>query len=456
MQERIVIACRGITPETLQAARRSLHVPLQMCIAVNGKHVKHMPRKDLILVFTLPVFPPLRSSPLSDIAFRVLCPIKALRNVISPENVTLLSKQVALSPACSSADDLTRRAAVAERLACSPLAKVSRAQSPAGSPDYPKWQSCRTMPLAGGISRRSPVSPTPPFRRCSIFTSITLIGKQHGTTAAPVEPHTRSRSSPRPAADEPRWDDVTYTFMLGNLSSVAADNVADGSLPGSSDARRVPLAAVITPFDSWTLSRVPVDLVGSHLLLDAAGPHITGFLILALGFVVPLQTQHILAHAASWESAASGASGSEPAALRLQIGHPTTELSRLTESEPRLCGGQTTRLPPRRTGFDSRRGRSWIYACGYRAGRFRLSTGFLGDLSFTPPLYSGVAPYSPHFTLTGSQDLDVKSRPNLCTPPTFPLRLPPSSGAVGLCAASLRCGRLWVLIPGKAWVLVMS
>ncbi|KAJ8891801.1 hypothetical protein PR048_004355 [Dryococelus australis] len=37
-----------------------------------------------------------------------------------------------------------------------------------------KWELCRTMPLVGGFSRESPVSPAPLFRRCSIFTSITL------------------------------------------------------------------------------------------------------------------------------------------------------------------------------------------------------------------------------------------------------------------------------------------
>ncbi|KAJ8871731.1 hypothetical protein PR048_028067 [Dryococelus australis] len=36
----------------------------------------------------------------------------------------------------------------------------------------------RTMPLVGGFSRGSPVSPSPSFRRRSIFTSITLIGSQ--------------------------------------------------------------------------------------------------------------------------------------------------------------------------------------------------------------------------------------------------------------------------------------
>ncbi|KAJ8895288.1 hypothetical protein PR048_000613 [Dryococelus australis] len=73
----------------------------------------------------------------------------------------------------------------------------------------------------------------------------------------------------------------------------------------------------------------------------------------------------------------------------------------------------TTRLPPRCTGLDSRRGRSQIFAFGVRAGRCRWSVGFLGDLLFSPPLHYGAAPYLPRLTLIGSQDLDVKSRPNL-------------------------------------------
>ncbi|KAJ8866290.1 hypothetical protein PR048_032133 [Dryococelus australis] len=45
-------------------------------------------------------------------------------------------------------------------------------------PDFRKWESCGTMPLVGGFSRGCPVSPAPLLRRCSIFTSIILIGSQ--------------------------------------------------------------------------------------------------------------------------------------------------------------------------------------------------------------------------------------------------------------------------------------
>ncbi|KAJ8872399.1 hypothetical protein PR048_026003 [Dryococelus australis] len=48
-----------------------------------------------------------------------------------------------------------------------------------------------------------------------------------------------------------------------------------------------------------------------------------------------------------------------------------------------------------------------IFACGNRARRCRCSVGLLGDLPFRLPPHSGA--------LIGSQDLDVKSRPNLFT-----------------------------------------
>ncbi|KAJ8881144.1 hypothetical protein PR048_017617 [Dryococelus australis] len=61
-----------------------------------------------------------------------------------------------------------------------------------------------------------------------------------------------------------------------------------------------------------------------------------------------------------------------------------------------------------------------IFACGNRAGRFRWSTGFFfpsGISRFPPPLHSGAAPFSPQLNFIGSQDLAVKSRPNLFTHP---------------------------------------
>ncbi|KAJ8867877.1 hypothetical protein PR048_031682 [Dryococelus australis] len=70
-------------------------------------------------------------------------------------------------------------ATVAQRLARSPLTKANRAQYPAGSPDFRKWESYRTMPLVGGpFLGDPPASPAPSFRRRSILSPIILIGSQ--------------------------------------------------------------------------------------------------------------------------------------------------------------------------------------------------------------------------------------------------------------------------------------
>ncbi|KAJ8877760.1 hypothetical protein PR048_022215 [Dryococelus australis] len=48
---------------------------------------------------------------------------------------------------------------------------------------------------------------------------------------------------------------------------------------------------------------------------------------------------------------------------------------------PRCCGGQTTRLPPRRTWFDFQHGRSRIFARGNRARRCSSSVGVFSGIS---------------------------------------------------------------------------
>ncbi|KAJ8887441.1 hypothetical protein PR048_013656 [Dryococelus australis] len=79
---------------------------------------------------------------------------------------------------------------------------------------------------------------------------------------------------------------------------------------------------------------------------------------------------------------------------------------------PRWCNGQTTRLLPLLTGFDSRRDRSRIYACVYRADD-AVGRRVFSRISRSPPLHYGAVLYLPRFTLIGSQDLDVKSHPKL-------------------------------------------
>ncbi|KAJ8870017.1 hypothetical protein PR048_029028 [Dryococelus australis] len=71
--------------------------------------------------------------------------------------------------------------------------------------------------------------------------------------------------------------------------------------------------------------------------------------------------------------------------------------------------------PTKATRVQSPAGPLRIFACGNRAGRCRWSAGFLGDPPFPPALSFRRCPIFISITLIGSQDLDVKSRPNLFT-----------------------------------------
>ncbi|KAJ8898435.1 hypothetical protein PR048_003795 [Dryococelus australis] len=55
---------------------------------------------------------------------------------------------------------------------------ASHQGEPGSLPNFRMWESCRTIPLAGGFSRGSPVCPALSFRRSSILTSVILLGSQ--------------------------------------------------------------------------------------------------------------------------------------------------------------------------------------------------------------------------------------------------------------------------------------
>ncbi|KAJ8889477.1 hypothetical protein PR048_008976 [Dryococelus australis] len=73
------------------------------------------------------------------------------------------------------------------------------------------------------------------------------------------------------------------------------------------------------------------------------------------------------------------------------------------------------RLPPRRTGFDPRPAHSGCSHVGIVPDDAAVRQCFLGDLPIPLPLQSGAAPNPHHFIPIGSQDLDLKRRPNLST-----------------------------------------
>ncbi|KAJ8865933.1 hypothetical protein PR048_033456 [Dryococelus australis] len=127
-------------------------------------------------------------------------------------------------------------ATVTERLDCSPPTKANR------------WESSRMTPMIGGFSRGSPISPAISFRRCSILTSITLIGSQD----LDVESHPNLVTNPLFTVDEA--DGIIalhkaeeYTTCL-NISSTARTLEKGASCTGKRD---------------WGRNR-PWPLLGSH------------------------------------------------------------------------------------------------------------------------------------------------------------------------------------------------
>ncbi|KAJ8882556.1 hypothetical protein PR048_014367 [Dryococelus australis] len=191
---------------------------------------------------------------------------------------------------------------VAERLARSPPTKANRGSIPG------RWESCQTMPLAGGFSRGSPVSPAPSFRRHSIFTSITIIGSQD--LAVKSDPNLFTRSA-------------------------------------NCDSRKYSYGVHLSVKDKWFRDVYSSLCGGEENGLDCGGE--------AVRLPSPTQANRVQSPAGSF---------------------------------PDFRKWESCRTMP-------------------------LVAGFLEDLAFPPPLQSGATPFSPHFTLIGSQDLVVKSSPNL-------------------------------------------
>ncbi|KAJ8893564.1 hypothetical protein PR048_006163 [Dryococelus australis] len=104
---------------------------------------------------------------------------------------------------------ICRLCVTAYRLARSPPTKANRVQFPAGSPDFRTLETCRTMPLAGGFSRGSPVSPAPSFRQKNLSR--------------------RSKQSPSPED----WKLLSASAEMLAESLLASYPGEPGSIPGS-------------------------------------------------------------------------------------------------------------------------------------------------------------------------------------------------------------------------------
>ncbi|KAJ8868493.1 hypothetical protein PR048_030021 [Dryococelus australis] len=88
-----------------------------------------------------------------------------------------------------------------------------------------------------------------------------------------------------------------------------------------------------------------------------------------------------------------------------------TSFALITSPEAVVAERLVCSSPTKANRVQSPAGSHQIFASGNRAGRFRWSAGFLGDLPFPPPLHSGAAPLTPRLALFGSQGLRCLERP---------------------------------------------
>ncbi|KAJ8866537.1 hypothetical protein PR048_032394 [Dryococelus australis] len=142
------------------------------------------------------------------------------------------------SPLCVTHAPSLSGATVAGRLARSPPIKANRGQSPAGSPDFHKCESCRTMPLVGGFSRGSPISPASSFRRYSIFTSITLIGSQDHALMMAIEASMEQRRNERVGETGYRRENPPANGVVRHDPHMRGRGVAVEQGPGHSSLTR--------------------------------------------------------------------------------------------------------------------------------------------------------------------------------------------------------------------------
>ncbi|KAJ8896485.1 hypothetical protein PR048_001829 [Dryococelus australis] len=240
-----------------------------------------------------------------------------------------------------------------ERLACWP-------STPAGSlPDFRMWELWRTMSLVGGFTRGSPVSPAYTLGRCSILTSIALIGSQDFASVY-LTCIVRLRAAER---REGGWLVYSHEPVEGSGAGVLVGAVVD----------------------------VDVEVVTSHVVhrLEHA-PHEDVFLPARFQL-----RQHLLRHLAHCNSTRASCAVAKLHHTTLQAVHGWF----------RKCWG--------RSGVKARLlayylGANWVrYPAGPPPDFRTLPAGFLRDLPFLLTLHSSVFPYSHRFTLIGSQDLDI-------------------------------------------------
>ncbi|KAJ8893218.1 hypothetical protein PR048_005804 [Dryococelus australis] len=215
------------------------------------------------------------------------------------------------------------------------------------------------MSLVGGFSREYPVFPTPSFRHCSTLPQ-----------------------SPSSALDNSILRAVQISSLTyGKVSTLIKPTNAGAVLNRAADKeslggpRGATLGGISTAY--------PIEPERLEWLTFFIPPNLTSYQLLYV------KETAFLEQFCAFET-------KKRRGCKYYIGcAATVRLLVLQHGEPGLIPGRVT---PR------------IFA---NVEQCRQVGGFPGDLHFPSPLHLGAAPFSPHFTLIGSQDLVVKKRPNL-------------------------------------------
>ncbi|KAJ8881162.1 hypothetical protein PR048_017635 [Dryococelus australis] len=299
------------------------------------------------------------------------------------DHVALITRSipVASQPSGEAATVAARRsladrvgATVTERLACSPLSKAVRVQSPAGSI---RIFLCRNR--AGQCRWSAGFLGDLPFP--PLFHS-------GATPYSPQSPSSALKTSMLRAVQISSLNPLTRRAV-----GVRGIRRCYASIP------------VVQPFKRAAAPGQSGHTVGSRAGHVRQFPH---FRFIQRAIADPLPTREVTATAAhlcgrkrrQWLQLPrpSGLSEDEAARRRLQIVSPSLFTNLSTSGRPGHA-----RLPPMRTGFNPLPGQR-IFASGYRAGRCRRSAGFLGD---PPPPPSSLRRRYKLTIIThiGSQDL---------------------------------------------------
>ncbi|KAJ8874602.1 hypothetical protein PR048_025468 [Dryococelus australis] len=273
----------------------------------------------------------------------------------SPTSKTLLSSGSRKEPLIPFH---SRWCAMVERLACSSPTKANRVHSPAGSlPDFRMWEPCRTMPLVGAFSRESHVFPHP-FISALLHTSLNhphRLSRRHPKSVHSLHSHS-SLSSCTTGNSIDRPSDIRVLLVRPSLLPRLLHRIHMHILNHIARHRGVLKCQIIHP-NLFVSHHCPHCLLAKPSNDDAAGRrhHKQCFIPIP----VPNRDQDI-----------DDRNSAVRVSVTLVHWNSGIKLKIVFELRLRAVNGatagitETTHLPHRRTGFDSRRGHSRIFACG--------------------------------------------------------------------------------------------